>query len=41
MKFKALFAGLLMLTAQTDERPAVLAHPLEIERPPAAFVAIN
>lgn len=41
MRFAALVACALMAFAQTDERPPVLAHPVDLAQPPAAFVAIN
>jgi hypothetical protein len=37
----SLFLCAVTVFAQSDERPAVLAHPLDLEHPPAAFVAIN
>ena len=45
MNLGAHIAGLVLCAllgfAQTEERPAVLAHPLDVEHPPAAFVSVN
>jgi len=37
----ALLLSVLMFAGLQDERPAVLAHPVDIEHPPAAFTAVN
>jgi hypothetical protein len=38
---RASLACVLLLLAFQDQRPAVLAHKVDLERPPAAFVAVN
>ena len=39
--FSGLLLAAVMLAGLQDERPPVLAHPIELDHPPAAFVAVN
>jgi hypothetical protein len=40
-KLGALFLSAAMCLAPQDERPPALAHPVDIDHPPAAFTAVN